>query len=320
MQPYYRDKRVTLFCGDNRTVLEELPEKSVQTVITSPPYYGLRDYGVDGQIGLEKTPQNYIAELVTVFRKVWRVLRDDGTLWLNLGDSYNGSGKGGVFTEASAKQATNNGANIDRPTRLTEFKPKDLLMIPHRVAIALQADGWYVRSDIVWHKPNPMPESVTDRPTKSHEYIFLMSKNATYYYDYESIRESLAESTIKDHRNGSGRFTTNNSKYNGKVDLPSWYRSRTFVNPENGRNRRSVWTVPTQSYKDAHFATFPEDLIKPCVLAGSKAGDVVLDPFNGAGTTGKVAKDLNRQYVGIELNPAYCELTKKRVAQEVLSL
>jgi DNA modification methylase len=325
----------TLYLGDCLQTLRTLPSASVQTCVTSPPYFGLRDYGtaqwqggsaecdhsgkpmstragfneryfgrdsatgnkqdelrepfkaicgkcgahrIDSQIGLESTPEAYVAKLVDVFREVRRVLHPTGTCWLNLGDS---------------------------------FQDKQLLGIPWRTAFALQADGWYLRSDIIWHKPNPMPESVTDRPTKAHEYIFLLSKSASYYYDAEAIREPLSPTAsyggtyrtvtkMDDSRNDKGTFNAI-----GKTILPD----------PNGRNRRSVWTVTTKPYSGAHFATFPPDLIEPCILAGSRKGDTVLDPFNGSGTTGAVALKHGRAYIGIDLNPDYIELAHDRISK-----
>lgn len=262
-----------LLVGDVRERLKELPDRSVHCCVTSPPYWGLRDYGEAGQIGLEQSPEEYVAELVAVFREVWRVLRDDGTLWLNLGDSYAGNNS----------RASNNGrAGFGNPRdgvfeRIGDgLKTKDLVGIPWRVAFALQADGWYLRQDIIWHKPNPLPESVKDRCTKAHEYIFLMSKSSRYYFDYEAIREPT-------------------------IDL------------QDKRNRRDVWTVPIKPFTGAHFATFPTDLITPCILAGCPDGGVVLDPFFGAGTTGLVAQSLKRGWVGCELNPVYAEMALRRI-------
>ena len=327
-----------LIQGDCIEVLRGLEDESVQCVVTSPPYYGLRDYGVVGQIGLEQSPEEYVAKLVAVFREVRRVLRKDGTVWLVLGDSYaSGKGQSGSGGSEYQDKRNNNGESLNRgyqtlggpkETRPTDdramlreagLKPKDLIGIPWRVAFALQADGWWLRSDIIWHKPNPMPESVTDRPTKSHEYMFLLTKSARYYYDAEAVKEPLADSTLADKRNGKGRLTTSD---NTKYDLPpySWYRNRKFTDPALGRNLRSVWTIPTQSYSGAHFATYPEKLVEPCIKAGTKAGDVVLDPFCGSGTTGKVAVKLGRDFIGIELNPEYIELAKKRIGDAVLPM
>jgi DNA modification methylase len=358
--------QLTILQGDCLEVLPTLPAGSIQCCVTSPPYFGLRDYGtaaweggeegcdhvmaynlkrdanggmlpagegsrgtqlstkssqiqyrdpcgkcgarrIDSQLGLEATPQEYVANMVAVFREVWRVLRDDGTLWLNLGDSYNANqGKGfdthgdGGIRKALAASPKLFGSGL---------RPKNLVGIPWRVAFALQADGWYLRSDIIWHKPNPMPESVTDRPTKAHEYLFLLTKSERYFYDAEAIWEG-AEKLV------------------GKVCCRTWNYEDESSNPSGGgfrgdgglakrigngfRNKRSVWTIATQPYSEAHFATFPEDLVKPCILAGSRPGDTVLDPFAGSGTTGKVAIEFGRRALLIELNPDYIELARIR--------
>ena len=266
---------VTVLEGDSRTVLATLPEASVQCCVTSPPYFGLRDYGHNGQIGLEATTDDYVAEMVALFREVRRVLKDDGTLWLNLGDSYAGSGKGpSQSLSAEARDMTHTMHTAFVPDGL---KPKDLIGIPWRVAFALQADGWYLRSDIIWHKPNPMPESVTDRPTKAHEYVFLLTKSARYYYDAAAIAEPSIDDT---------------------------------------RNARTVWSITTQPYKGAHFATMPPELARRCIFAGSKTGDTVLDPFGGAGTTGLVADRLGRDAMLIELNPTYAEMARQRITDD----
>ena len=314
-----------LFVGDCRERLADVPAGSVQTCVTSPPYWGLRDYGVDGQIGLEETPDAFLAELVDVFRSVWRVLRDDGTLWLNLGDSY-AAARGGTHQPAETLAGgkggkTNSGGRVNRgridgknPTRnarLIGLKHKDLIGIPWRVAFALQADGWYLRSDIIWSKPNPMPESVTDRPTKAHEYVFLMTKRPRYFYDADAIRENHARVWDAETNGGSLCGTDGRDRAviggHGRAD-----RGKTVPNPA-GRNKRTVWTIPTQPYSEAHFATFPEALVVPCVLAGSREGDTVLDPFAGSGTTGKVAVELGREFIGCELNPDYADLAAKRI-------
>lgn len=312
--------------GNVLETLKDLPDCSVQCVVTSPPYYGLRDYGMDGQIGLEETPEAYVENLVAVFREVRRVLKDDGTLWLNLGDSYNGSGKGGN-PEGSphTKQKTNAGSLLDRPTRIEGLKPKDLIGIPWMVAFALRSDGWYLRKDIIWNKPNPMPESVKDRPTSSHEYIFLFSKSKKYYYDYEAIKEPSVTNENRPHGIVRDRIFDYDSKE--KVLRPSKKRGE-FKGKTNSmpgreafravtefRNKRSVWTVTTKAYKGAHFATYPPDLIEPCILAGTKEGDTVLDPFNGSGTTGEVSIIHNRLYIGCELNPDYIRLTNRRLSK-----
>jgi len=307
---------VTILEGNVLETLKDLPACSVQCVVTSPPYYGLRDYGVDGQIGLEPTPEAYVESLVSVFREVKRVLKDDGTLWLNLGDSYNGSGKGGN-PEGSpfTKQKTNQGSLLDRPTRISGLKPKDLIGIPWMVAFALRSDGWYLRSEIIWAKPNPMPESMKDRPTKSHEQIFLFSKSPDYFYDYEAILEPYSEPL--DRWGGDNKRKAINEKHDeaGKANANSLARPRDMRPNKDGRNKRDVWTVTTKPYSGAHFATFPTDLIEPCILAGSKEGDTVLDPFNGSGTTGEVSIKHHRLYIGCELNPKYVKLTHRRLSQ-----
>jgi DNA modification methylase len=315
---------VTIVVNDALLGLRTVPTASVQCVVTSPPYWGLRDYGMEGQIGLEKTPSEYVRSLVRVFREVRRVLRADGTLWLNLGDSY-ASNAGGYNCEGSMGASHNlriskktMSAVIKNRSRLPApgLKPKDLVGIPWRVAFALQKAGWWLRSDIIWHKPNPMPESVTDRPTKSHEYLFLLTKSQSYYYDHEAIKEPAGDwhasvpgrdsGPAQDRRSSKPRECVARGGFNGKTGSDSF---RAVV--EN-RNKRSVWTVSTAAFSDAHFATFPPDLIKPCILAGTKAGDVVLDPFAGSGTTGKVALSLGRRAILIELNPAYAELIRRR--------
>lgn len=333
--------------GDALTKLAEMEAGSVQTCVTSPPYFGLRDYGMDGQLGLEKTPEAYVAALVGVFREVRRVLSDDGTVWLNLGDSYAHNVNA---SDSTSNRSSTLGIRDGKPGRGVKqwntprgersipdgLKPKDLIGIPWMVAFALRAEGWYLRSDIIeevelycpcgcgyvleeriwrhsqdreiiWKKPNPMPESVTDRPTKSHEYIFLLSKSAQYFYDAEAILEQAAwaywgEQTIKKEQQGTVKWMTGRGQSERE---------------ENGtRNKRSVWTVATHSFPDAHFATFPPKLIEPCILAGSREGDTVLDPFAGAGTTGLVALRHNRHFIGIELNPSYCEMARRRVLND----
>ena len=302
--------------------LKTIKEESIDTCITSPPYYGLRDYGVDEQIGLEKTPNEYIQRLIQVFREVRRVLKDDGTLWVNIGDSYAGSGKGSSLMENS-KQSTNRGSQsvgklygVDDETKeyrkkmnvgsktFEGIKAKDLIGIPWMLAFALRADGWYLRQDIIWHKPNPMPESVTDRCTKAHEYIFLLSKSAKYYFDNEAIKEpATSTDAIKRNRDATKlNNTPGRSRMEGLVK-----------NDYTTRNRRSVWTVTTKPFKKAHFAVFPPDLIEPCILAGSRLGGFVLDPFCGSGTTCITAHKAGRRYIGIDLNPEYCTLSEKRI-------
>jgi DNA modification methylase len=345
--------------GNCIEVLKTLEEGSVQCCVTSPPYYGLRDYGtaqweggdsecdhdparpdggeranrtlplgrggvykdicgtcgavrIDEQIGLEETPEAFVRKLVEVFREVRRVLADDGTLWLNLGDSYVGSANtGGTGKRADGGEPYK--ISGLPPKKGDGLKPKDLIGIPWMVAFALRADGWYLRSDIIWHKPNPMPESVTDRPTKSHEYIFLLSKSAQYYYDHEAIAEPGSDSS---HGGTLQKFINNNDRKIKSTQERTANSTLGGTAAEYGgtRNKRDVWTVTTKPYSGAHFATFPPDLIEPCILAGSREGDTVLDPFNGSGTTGAVSIKHHRNYVGIELNPAYVELTNKRFA------
>ncbi len=295
--------------ADVREGLARLPAGSAQTCITSPPYWGLRDYGAEGQLGLEATPEAYVLSMVEVFRDVRRVLRDDGTLWLNLGDSYARDG-GAVTAPGATASAGNTRANVDtRDAALASsigLKPKDLVGIPWRVAFALQADGWYLRQDIIWHKPNPMPESVTDRCTKAHEYIFLMTKSPRYFYDAAAVSEKLSG---KPDAPGNKCDVTGGHLRN---DFGTDAMQRIW-GASGRRNRRSVWTVNTQPYPEAHFATFPEALIEPCILAGSALGDTVLDPFAGSGTTGAVAIRHQRNFVGTELNPDYVRLARMRI-------
>jgi DNA modification methylase len=323
---------VTILNGDCRNLLPGLPEKSVQCCVTSPPYWGLRDYGHADQIGQEKTPDEFIDSLLCVFRGVWKVLKDDGTLWLNLGDSYNGymANQRGTGLETERQQSRKY-VEPGFGLRTKDLKPKDLCGIPWRVAFALQADGWYLRSDIIWAKPNCMPESVTDRPTRSHEYIFLMTKNAKYYYDHEAIREACvypddlrrpyAPGQIDERGNGHDRRAENpmrktekqrghSRRHDGFNDR--WDKMEKEEQCAGTRNKRDVWTVAPANYPDSHFATFPPDLIRPCILAGSKPGDTVLDPFGGSGTVGEVALEYGRNAILMELNPEYIPLIEKR--------
>ena len=343
----------TIMNGDSLSELKKLERESIQTVVTSPPYWGLRDYGtatwvggkkdcdhianpnatkkmgnpefnenrpsrtetktkgyyksicpkcgagrIDSQLGAENTPDEYVDGLVDVFREIRRVLKKDGTVWLNLGDTYSGTGHKGDLVDPKYTEGRN-GQKKALNNKVQGLKPKDLVGIPWRVAFALQADGWYLRSDIIWHKPNSMPEPVQDRPTKSHEYIFLLSKSPHYYYDADAIREPY---TVSSWDEGTGHDT---------------YRNRDLRPNDLGRNKRDVWTVNTKSFPEAHFATFPEKLIDTCIKAGTKENDIVLDPFSGAGTTGVVACKLNRRYIGIELNPDYAEMSKNRLAKTV---
>ena len=290
--------------GDARAL--PFADASAQCCVTSPPYYGLRDYGVDGQIGLEQTPAEYVAQSVAAMREVWRVLRDDGVLWLNLGDSYANDGKWGGTTGGKHAKGLH-GQPVGRIKHQTGAKPKDLIGIPWRVAFALQDAGWYLRSDIIWAKPNPMPESVTDRPTRAHEYVFLLAKRERYFYDAEAVAEAKAPSTVSDPRmNGNGHRRERGypgARSNGGTNLGG---------PDGCRNARSVWSIATAPYSGAHFATMPPELARRCILAGSRPGDVVLDPFAGSGTTGKVALENGRHFVGVELNPAYIGLAHER--------
>jgi DNA modification methylase len=301
----------TIIEGDCIEKLKELPEKSINTCVTSPPYYALRNYQMDGQVGVEESPDDYVQKIVQVFREVRRVLKDDGTIWINLGDSYAGSGGAGnqfdqIENGLSPYKQTGSPKDIG-------LKPKDLIGIPWRVAFALQADGWYLRSDIIWHKPNPMPESVKDRPTKSHEYIFLMSKNRTYYYDQESIKTPVKQENMKG-------TTTHKRSTKDWGDGTGVKTHNGFDKSYDMANKRDVWTVPTDKFEGQHFATFPKELIKPCILAGCPEGGTVLDPFNGSGTTCIVSLQNNRKYIGIELNPEYCIIAHKRISTEVSPL
>jgi DNA modification methylase len=305
----------SLYNADCLTWLKGLPDGLVHTCVTSPPYYGLRNYGVDGQVGLEPTPEEYCGRLVEIFREVRRVLRPDGTLWLNLGDSYNAAGRTGHGTRQGVKQGTNRasdtGTDKCRPN-VDGLKPKDLIGIPWMVAFALRADGWYLRQDIIWHKPNPMPESVKDRCTKAHEYIFLMSKSEKYFFDSDAMKEPVqsTKGNAKSFR-GGGSYTGGNS-FNNHAEKDR----ETNGNEPNDtglRNRRSVWTIPPKPFSGAHFATFPPDLIEPCILAGCPEYGLVIDPFNGAGTTPLVAQRNNRMWLSADISTNYCDMTVARL-------
>jgi DNA modification methylase len=303
--------------------LKPLPNGCVQTCVTSPPYWGLRDYGVEGQLGLEPTPEEYIEKMVTIFREVRRVLRDDGTLWLNLGDSYCAAAPGSRDVERWPKQSQNDHRGYSKLA--SGLKPKDLCGIPWRVAFALQADGWWLRSDIIWSKPNPMPESVTDRPTKAHEYVFLLTKSARYYFEQEAVREPCESgpSDIKKMIESKERI---GGRHKVLVDPLSMASSATnigrkrAVGKPTGRNIRSVWTIPTQPFPEAHYATYPERLVEPCIKAGSKEGDTVLDPFMGSGTTALVAVKLRRHFIGCDLNPENVEMAYRRLSEVQVKL
>tara|TARA_Y100000593_G_C4255048_1_gene309194 strand:+ start:50 stop:1168 length:1119 start_codon:yes stop_codon:yes gene_type:complete len=369
-------KKNEIYQGNSLDILKTLPDESINCCVTSPPYWGLRDYGTakweggdencthkreskksdktitghrnfeemngvgdaiyksicnrcgavrkDEQLGLEETPEEYVEKMVEVFREVKRVLKDDGTCWLNLGDSYYGGGwEGAKLNENSGNiqkghKGTHCGENIKHDPKHPTIKTKDLVGIPWRVAFALQADGWYLRQDIIWHKPNPMPESVTDRCTKSHEYIFLLTKSPKYSYDIDAIREPVTDVSLKRAEYGwdCDRPSTKNASMNGK-GIHTKKMGNRFVNPD-GRNKRSVWTITTKPYSEAHFAVFPPELPEYCIKAGSKENDVILDPFFGSGTTGWVAQRLGRKWIGIELNPEYIEIAEKRFNQQEL--
>ena len=304
---------IKLLHGDCLKRMAELEAESVSCVVTSPPYYGLRDYGHEGQIGLEQTPDEYVQKMVAVFREVWRVLRKDGVVFLNLGDSYAGSGGAGNQFGQLEKNGFNKYKQNGKPKDIN-LKPKDLIGIPWRVAFALQADGWYLRQDIIWHKPNPMPESVTDRCTKAHEYIFLLSKSQKYFYDAEAVKEKSTGNT----KGAAASFKRNGSKRGISIcpnsPMPTHREDRELVAYDGeSRNRRSVWTVSTKPFKGAHFAVFPEKLIEPCILAGCPKGGTVLDPFTGSGTSGIVAVKHGRNFIGCELNKEYLDMANRRI-------
>jgi len=302
--------------GDALTMLKALPSESVNCIVTSPPYYGLRDYGHDGQIGLEQTPQEFIGKLVDVFHECRRVLTKDGTCWVNMGDSYASGGR--TYRDADEK-LQQRGMSV-RLKDAQGIKPKDLLGIPWRLAFALQDDGWYLRSEIIWAKPNPMPESVTDRPTKAHEQIFLLTKSARYAYNAEAIKEPVLDVSLKraEYKWDCDRPSTKNASMGGQGIHVEKMGNR-FVNP-NGRNARTVWTIATEPYPGAHFAVFPSEIPKRCILAGCPENGVVLDPFAGSGTTLAVAVSLGRQAIGLELNPEYVALIRERMSGVIPSL
>lgn len=280
----------TVICGNTVDVLKTLPDKSVQMCVTSPPYFNLRDYSVSEQIGTETTPKQYIERLVDVFHNLHRVLKDDGTLWLNIADTYASKNYDGI-------------------------KRKELIGIPWTLAFALRADGWYLRQDIIWHKPNAMPESVKDRCGRGHEYLFLLTKSDKYYFDYKAIREPLSPATVNDLKHRKNMHNKGGKKGTfGAEARPDLYRSRAeYVSADGLRNKRSVWTINTSCYSGSHFAVFPEKLVELCILAGCPEGGTVIDVFAGSCTTGVVAKRLNRHFIGIELNPEYCEMGRARL-------
>lgn len=323
---------IQIINSDAIAALSGLPDCSVNCCVTSPPYYGLRDYGMDGQIGLEATSDEFVARLVEVFREVRRVLTPDGTCWVNLGDSYCSTDKWGGGKSGNSGKHTKNGDDVpswayrERKPKIDGIKPKDLIGIPWRVAFALQADGWYLRQDIIWAKPNPMPESVTDRCTKAHEYVFLLTKSAKYFYDHEAVREGAVKVGTPAHlAGGRGERAGTREGLRGKQDKQRGHARRHdgfngcwdgMTKDEQqalGRNKRSVWSVATQPFSEAHFATFPPALIEPMIKAGCPVGGVVLDPFGGAGTTGLVADRLQRNAILIELNPEYAAIAERRI-------
>jgi DNA modification methylase len=326
-------ENISAHTGDCLDILKLMPANSVQMAVTSPPYFGLRDYGVAGQIGLEETPEEYVAKLVAIFHEVKRVLKDDGVLFVNLGDSYASNGKKGGDIDKDDGMDVERGRG--RLNNHSIIKPKDLIGIPWRVAFALQADGWYLRQDIIWQKPNPMPESVKDRCTKSHEYIFLLAKNARYYFDNEAISEPAKQCSIE---RLAGAISNKNKWVNGahgqtkhtncqprenykqlKSKDPEKFAESDHIAAswENCVNKRSVWSINTKPYKEAHFATFPLEIPELCIKAGSREGDIVLDPFSGAGTTGVACIKHRRKYIGIELNPEYIEISKTRLENAI---
>ena len=326
----------TIINGNSLEVLKSLPDNSIDCCVTSPPYYALRDYGCDGQIGLEETPEKYIESLCDVFSEVRRVLTPEGTLWLNIGDSYNGNKVGNTEVVKNKKVSESN----DFHKKLCGgAKPKDLIGIPWMLAFALRSQGWYLRQDRIWHKPNPMPESVTDRCTKSHEYIFLMSKSQKYYFDYEAIQEPCADQSRTNYacgnrtnginkdrndndfgeRSKNWKPRTKNCQYDGQKPN-SFHLSRENGEPDKEyyvRNKRDVWSVNAKHCSEAHLATYPFALIKPCILAGCPDNGIVLDPFMGSGTTAIVARSLNRNYLGVELNPEYIKIAHKRLEKHL---
>ena len=315
--------------GDVFDNIKKLGDNSIDCVVTSPPYWGLRDYGVPGQLGLEPTYQEHIKNIVKLFRAMKPKLKDSATIWLNYGDSYAATVNGTKVKDQVKNKVQFASKYLikgdDRTFRDKPFstiqgsiKPKDLVMIPNRIAIALQDDGWWIRSEIIWHKPNPMPESTKDRPTNCHEKIWLITKSKKYYYDAEAVREPCQDETIRRMTLGNKGKVGNNKNSTGWKQLNNYWGSEQSVKDANkGRNRRNVWTITTKPFKDAHFATFPKDLIEPCIKAGCPKGGIVLDPFGGAGTTGIVAQSLNRTAILIELNPEYIEIAKKRIDKEL---
>jgi len=333
---------ITILLGDVLDRLREMPDESVHCIVTSPPYWGLRDYGVVGQIGLEPTYHEHITKMVEVFRDLRRVLRADGTCWMNYGDCYASSPNGRSAEDCKAA-GTDDRTFRDKPFSTVQgtLKPKDLVMMPHRIAIALQEDGWWVRSDIVWHKPNPMPSSVKDRPTPAKEYLFLLTKSARYFYDAGAIREEAVKGggpgvagwatdgahTAIAHNQGERKVSARDNfrRENSKRGIPQIGQTCGTHRPDRKdtapaadglRNKRDVWTIATEAFSEAHFATMPTKLVEPCILAGCPKDGVVLDPFMGAGTVGLVAQRLGRSAIGIELNPTYAEIAERRIRED----
>ena len=301
--------------GDALERLREMPDESVQCCVTSPPYWGLRDYGVDGQLGLEATPEEFVDAMVEVFSEVRRVLRGDGTLWLNIGDSYAGGGCGARDPQRWPKQSRND--HMPRHAKRGHgVKAKDLIGVPWMLAFGLREDGWYLRAENIWHKLTPMPESVTDRTTRAHEQVFLLAKAVRYFYDADAVRTPLAEKVAPlahKHRDAALELFEQD---NWARDVPNREAKRGEDGEPLGANLRSVWPLASKAYPEAHFATFPPDLVEPCILAGTPGGALVLDPFAGAGTTGLVATRLARSFIGIELNPEYVELGRNRIRDD----
>ena len=307
----FSNKNLEIICGDSLLELRKMKDESVDCVITSPPYYGLRNYNSSGQIGLEKTPEEYISNLVSVFSETKRVLKKSGTLWIVIGDTYCGTGAKGKHKDPKNREGRNSQAVAPVNQKIEGMKSKDLIGIPWMLAFALRADGWYLRQDIVWNKGNAMPEPVRDRCTRSHEYVFLLSKSKKYYFDFEALREHCADSSVKDFK---GRRNLDNKSGLYSEVRPDLVRSRDqYICADFKRRKRSVWTINTKPYKGAHFAVFPDKLIEPCVLAGCPEGGTVLDPFAGAGTTGLVSSKNNRKSILVDLNPDYCDLMRKRL-------
>ena len=301
-----------IYNGDALEILKTFPDEFIDCVVTSPPYWGLRDYGVNGQLGLEKTPEEYVKKMILLFREIKRVLKKDGTVWLNLGDSYiSAKGRYSSSPQTISNKYRNEPIKNNRPDlkKHPYLKDKDLAGIPWRVAFALQIDGWYLRQDIIWHKPNPMPESVKDRCTKAHEYMFLLTKSHKYYFDWKAIAEKAAYDGRKDEFYKGGKKD---------ISIDAHARWQKDDNGNRIKNKRSVWTVPTEQFKDAHFAVYPKQLIIPCIKSGCPVGGIVLDPFMGSGTTAIVALMLERKYIGIELNSEYIEIARRRLSQKLI--